>query len=60
MIKLVRVCQMMMQFTQYKCEQQYSVQQMMEEDQNELQVGNNIILQSTAMECSVWSETNIV
>ena len=39
MIKLVRVCQMMMQFTQFKCEQQYNVQQMMEEDHNELQVG---------------------
>lgn len=47
MIKLVRVCQMMMQFTQYKCEQQYSVQQMMEEDQNELQVNARVL------ECSV-------
>ena len=38
MVKLVRVCQMMMQYTQYKCEQQYNVQQMMEEDRSELQV----------------------
>ena len=53
MIKLVRVCQMMMQFTQYKCEQQYSVQQMMEEYQNELQVGDNIQMESSVKECSV-------
>ena len=38
MVKLVRVCQMMMQYTQYKCEQHYHVQQQMEEDQGELQV----------------------
>ncbi len=29
---------MMMQFVQYKSEQQFNVQQMMEEDQSELQV----------------------
>ncbi|GAX85690.1 hypothetical protein CEUSTIGMA_g13105.t1 [Chlamydomonas eustigma] len=35
--ELVRVCQLMMQFEQYKSEQQYNMQQMMEEDQSELQ-----------------------
>ena len=38
MVKLVRVCQMMMQYVQYKSEQQFTAQQMAEEDQNELQV----------------------
>ncbi|GAX85692.1 hypothetical protein CEUSTIGMA_g13108.t1 [Chlamydomonas eustigma] len=37
LVKLVRVCQLMMQFVQYKSEQQYNMQQMMEEDQSELQ-----------------------
>lgn len=37
LIKLVRVCQLMMQFVQYKSEQQLNMQQMMEEDQSELQ-----------------------
>lgn len=39
-MQLIKVCQMMMQFVQYKNENQSHVQQLMEEDNHEMQVSN--------------------
>jgi hypothetical protein len=38
MVKLVKVCQMMLQFSQYQSDQQFHVQQLMQEDASSMQV----------------------